>query len=155
MHVQLPTPGNNLISGWPWTDARDPALYGSDGQWPKISVITPSYNQGHYLEQTIRSVLAQNYPNLEYIIIDGDSRDNSVDIIRKYSPHIRYWISEPDEGQTDALEKGFKRATGELAAWINSDDFYEKDAFYKVALQYKRRSFSFLCGTCRMIDMNG
>lgn len=119
---------------------------------PKISIVTPSFNQGHYLEQTIRSVLDQNYPDLEYIIIDGGSTDNSVEIIKKYSHRISYWISEPDKGQSDALEKGFKKATGEIAAWINSDDHYEKDAFQKVAAHYRQHQFSFLCGTCRMID---
>ena len=122
--------------------------------WPKISIITPSYNQGHYLDQTIRSVLDQEYPNLEYIIIDGGSTDSSVDIIKKYASRIHYWISEHDKGQSDALEKGFSMATGEIAAWINSDDFYEPAAFRKVAEQYLAKPFSFLCGACQMIDSN-
>jgi len=151
---ELPAPGNNALHGWPWTEATDPALYGNGEGWPKISIITPSYNQGHYLEQTIRSVLAQNYPNLEYMIIDGGSTDNSVDLIRKYSSRIHYWVSEPDKGQSDALGKGFRLATGELSAWINSDDFYEAGALYKVAQQYRQQPFSLLCGTCRMIDMD-
>lgn len=123
--------------------------------WPRISIITPSYNQGQYLEQTIRSVLSQNYPNLEYIIIDGASTDNSVEIIRKYSSRITSWVSEPDSGQSEALEKGFRQATGDIAAWINSDDFYEKDAFYKVAQAYKQQPFSFYCGACHMVDHDG
>ncbi|WP_461450160.1 glycosyltransferase family 2 protein [Mucilaginibacter sp.] len=100
---------------------------------PKISIITPSYNQGQFIEETILSVINQNYPNLEYIIIDGGSTDNSVDIIKKYEKHLSYWISEKDSGQTDAINKGFKLATGEIIAWINSDDLYVNNAFYNIA----------------------
>jgi glycosyltransferase involved in cell wall biosynthesis len=123
--------------------------------WPRISIVTPSYNQGQYLEQTIRSVLEQNYPNLEYIIIDGGSTDDSVQIIRKYAHGISSWVSEPDSGQSEALEKGFALATGEIAAWINSDDYYEQDALYEVARAYKDERFDFFCGTCRMVDTDG
>lgn len=89
---------------------------------PKISIVTPSFNQGGYLEETIRSVLGQDYANLEYIVMDGGSADRSVDVIRKYSDRIAFWISEPDAGQSDALRKGFSRATGQVFGWLNSDD---------------------------------
>lgn len=91
---------------------------------PKISVITPSFNQGQFLEKTIVSVITQNYPDLEYIIMDGGSTDNSIEIIKKYENEITYWKSEKDLGQSDAINKGFKVATGEILAWLNSDDVY-------------------------------
>jgi glycosyltransferase involved in cell wall biosynthesis len=95
---------------------------------PKISVITPSYNQGAYIERTIDSVLSQGYPNLEFIIIDGGSSDNTVDVIKKYERHLTYWISEADRGQSHAINKGAGRATGEYLTWLNSDDWYVNDA---------------------------
>jgi glycosyltransferase involved in cell wall biosynthesis len=92
--------------------------------YPKISIVTPSYNQGMYLEKTIRSVLDQKYLNLEYIILDAGSTDNSVEIIRKYSSFLTYWESKPDKGQADAIYRGFEMATGDIVACINSDDYY-------------------------------
>jgi len=96
----------------------------------KISILTPSYNQGKYIEENILSVLNQNYPNFEHIIIDGGSTDNTVEILKKY-PHLK-WVSEPDQGQADALNKGLKMATGEIIGWINSDDYYLDNVFFDV-----------------------
>lgn len=106
--------------------------------YPKISVVTPSYNQGEFIEETILSVINQNYPNLEYIVIDGGSTDGSVEIIKKYEQHFTYWVSEPDKGHANALNKGFARATGEIMAWINSDDKYFPWAFATVAEVYNQ-----------------
>jgi len=102
-------------------------------EWPRISIVTPSYNQGQFIEETIRSVLLQGYPNLEYIIIDGGSTDNSVEIIKKYEKYLTYWVSEPDQGQSHAINKGFQRCTGEIMAWLNSDDFYLPHALEDIA----------------------
>lgn len=102
-------------------------------RFPKITIVTPNFNGAKYLEKTIESVLSQNYPNLEYIIIDGGSTDGSVEIIRKYEKNIAYWVSESDNGIYHAIQKGFDRSTGELMAWINSDDMYHPNSFYTVA----------------------
>ncbi|MGB9499506.1 MAG: glycosyltransferase family 2 protein [Dissulfuribacterales bacterium] len=100
---------------------------------PKISIVVPSFNQGRFLERTILSILNQNYPAVELIIIDGGSTDETVSIIQKYEPYIAYWVSEPDNGQSDALNKGFLKATGDIFGWQNSDDIYLPGAFSKVS----------------------
>lgn len=98
----------------------------------KISIVTPNYNGGAYLEETILSVLEQGYPNLEYIVIDGGSTDNSVEIIRKYEKYLAYWVSEKDNGMYDAIQKGFEKSTGDIMAWLNSDDMYHRKALFAV-----------------------
>lgn len=105
---------------------------------PKISIVTPSFNQGKFIEETIQSVLCQDYPNLEYVIIDGGSTDNSVKIINKYKNSLHYWVSEKDEGHGHALNKGFQHTSGEIMAWINSDDKYTPWCFKVVAEIFKQ-----------------
>jgi len=130
----LPKPPKGQ-TGWPWTKKTEqlPDKLPDGSDWPKISIVTPNYNYGHFIEETIRSVLLQGYPNLEYIIINGESTDNSLKIIKKYEPWINYWITEPDNGVSQAINKGFEKATGEIYNWINSDDIYCPWAFKTVA----------------------
>ncbi len=105
----------------------------SKNRYPKISIVTPSYNQGQFLEDTILSVLDQGYPNLEFMIIDGGSDDRSVEIIKKYEPYLSFWHSGPDRGQTHAINKGFKRSTGVLINWLNSDDMLADNALNQLS----------------------
>lgn len=120
---------NSSIS---WSLNRASNIFFSKNEWPKISVITPSFNQGEFLEDTIISVLSQNYPNLEYIVIDGGSTDHSIEIIKKYESKISFWVSEKDEGLYHALQKGFEKSTGDIMMWINSDDMLHSDAFRNI-----------------------
>lgn len=130
-------------------------LLGRSPSWPKISIVTPSYNQAHFLERTILSVLNQNYPNLEYIIVDGGSTDGSIDIIEKYGKYLAYWTSEPDNGQSDAINKGFAASTGGILAWLNSDDTYLPNALHSVgSLFAKHPDVDMLYGRCNVIDSN-
>ena len=119
----LPAPPEGK-TGWPWTEQTEvlPDKMPDGSDWPRISIVTPNYNYGHFIEETIRSILLQGYPNLEYIIIDGASTDNSIEIIKKYEKWVSYWVSEKDTGQSNAINKGLERCTGEFFNWINSDD---------------------------------
>ena len=108
--------------------------------WPCISTVTPSFNQGRFLEECMDSVLSQNYPNLEYIIMDGGSTDNSVEIIKKYEKYLTFWQSKPDGGQYAAINGGFRRTTGEIMTWLNSDDKFHPDAFLTVAAIFMLRN---------------
>lgn len=133
-------------TGWPWTEETSPAVYKSSIVWPKISIVTPAYNQGSFIEETIRAVLLQNYPNLEYIVIDGGSTDQTREILEQYSPWISYWQSEKDRGQSHAINLGFSLASGEYYAWINSDDYYLKDTLLKVISTFLTSKASFVYG---------
>lgn len=156
MLFQLPTPPPGK-TGWPWTEETPqlPETMPDGSPWPRISIVTPSFNQGQFIEETIRSVLLQCYPNLEYIIIDGGSTDNSVEIIRRYEPWLAYWVSEPDQGQGYAINRGFEWSTGEIMAWINSDDFYAPAAFKMVAEVFIQSNKDWVAGNCYTLELDG
>lgn len=120
---------------------------------PTISIITPSFNQARYLPKTIESVLTQDYPNMEYILMDGGSTDGSLEIIQNYADRLAYWESNPDRGQTDAINKGFARATGKYLAWLNSDDVYKPGAISEaVDFLEKHPEVAMVYGDCTFID---
>lgn len=115
---------------------------------PKISIITPSYNQGRYLEETILSIINQDYPNYELIIIDAGSKDNTLDVIRQYESWITYWVSEKDRGQSHAIQKGLEQVTGDIVNWINSDDLVAPGAFHRLAAEFDLTKYDVICGNC-------
>lgn len=115
---ELPPEWNN-----PWRWAAGARLANARSSWPRVTIVTPSYNQAEFIEATIRSVALQNYPNLEYFVVDGGSTDGTLEVLRRYDGVIDWWVSEPDRGQADAINKGWRRATGDYLWWLNSDDF--------------------------------
>jgi glycosyltransferase involved in cell wall biosynthesis len=123
---------------------------------PLVSIITPSFNQARYIEATIQSVLTQDYPNIEYIIVDGGSTDETVEVIKKHEGRIAWWVSEKDKGQTDAINKGFARANGQILAWLNSDDTYEPGAI-SAAVKYLQEhpEVGMVYGDCNFINEDG
>lgn len=133
-------------TGWPWSVETAPDLYDSKISWPKITIVTPSYQQGQYIEETIRAVLLQNYPNLEYIVIDGGSTDETKKILERYSPWISHWQIKKDNGQGNAINLGFSLASGEIYGWINSDDFYMKSAFLELIKSFRNSKVEMVYG---------
>jgi glycosyltransferase involved in cell wall biosynthesis len=163
--TQLPHPPHGKLStepgfctDWHWKEASPqlPDTMPDGSPWPRISIVTPSYNQDQFIEDTVRSVLLQGYPNLEYFIIDGGSTDNSVELIKKYESWLAYWTSEKDQGQTHAINKGFHRVTGEIFAWLNSDDVYLPGALHRVANEFQaHKELVMLAGECINVDISG
>lgn len=153
---ELPAPPEGK-TGWPWTKETSPfpQEHVKETSWPKISIVTPSYNQGHYIEETIRSVLLQGYPDIEYTVMDGGSTDETISILKKYEKFL-HWVSERDEGQADAIAKGFDKASGSILAWINSDDSYLPRAFWNISEVFKKNSECvFVHGDVQVVDQTG
>jgi hypothetical protein len=152
--LPAPQPGR---TGWPWTQesARLPESSSRSGYGSRITVVTPSFNQGRFLEETIRSVLLQGYPDLEYFVLDGGSTDDSVGIIRKYSRWISFWSSERDGGQSAAINCGLRMGSGALATWINSDDMLCKDALTNHFSNVRPAANTVYIGDCVNIDSAG
>lgn len=151
---ELPTPQTGK-TGWPWTNDSStlPATLPDGSTWPRISVVTPSYDQGLFIEETIRSVLLQGYPNLEYIVMDGGSTDGTSEILYKYEPFFSYLHVGPDGGQAAAIADGFKRATGDIFAWLNSDDIYQPGTLARVGRYFSEHPQHVLVsGDVQLID---
>lgn len=151
----LPPPPPGTRRGWPWSAEAIAPAGATDGA-PRITIITPSFNQARFLEATIRSVLLQDYPALEYIVIDGGSQDGSLDILRRYEPWITRWVSAKDRGQSHAINKGLALATGDLVGWLNSDDRLLPGTLFRVAAAFARAPDAVACvGSARTVDADG
>jgi len=152
--LELPTAPAGK-KGWPWTGAvkKLPMTMPNGKPWPRITVVTPAYNQGEFLEETMRSVLMQGYPNLEYMVINGGSTDNTVEIIKEYEPYLDYWTTQTNSGQPTAVNTGMARSTGEILAWLNSDDLLLPRTLERVALARMRNpEIKITCGFREVID---
>jgi glycosyltransferase involved in cell wall biosynthesis len=150
----LPPPPQGK-TGWPWTEESDTLteMTMAGTPWPKISIVTPSYNQGDFIEETIRSVLLQGYPNIEYFIIDGGSTDKTIEIIKKYEPWITSWVSERDNGQSSAINKGWRRASGDICSYLNSDDTILKNTLSQIGnFFHKNSTIDMVYGNCYFIN---
>ena len=155
--ADLPSPPAGK-TGWPWTEESSvlPDRMEDGCEWPRLSIVTPSLNQGKYVEETLRSVLLQNYPNLEYVVIDGGSTDGAVEIIRKYETFLDYFVSERDGGHAAAVNKGMQRTTGAILAFTDSDDFYLPGAFAAIARQFQSgEPADLIYGGCLLVDQYG
>ena len=154
--ADLPSPPDGK-TGFPWTEQSQPLpdRLPDGSEYPRISIVTPSYNQGIFLEETIRSVLLQGYPNLEYVVMDGGSDDHSVEIIKKYEPFLSHWASERDSGQTNAINKGLSYISGEIFTWLNSDDVYTPNVLTHIAKAFSKNKFSLCYGKCEFVDAEG
>jgi glycosyltransferase involved in cell wall biosynthesis len=152
--LPAPPPGK---AGWPWTEEseRIPEEAAKNRSWPRITIVTPSFNQGKFLEETIRSVLLQGYPSLEYFVLDGGSTDNSVEVIKRYSRWIDFWVSEKDRGQSAAINRGLRMGSGALATWINSDDMLCRNALTTHVMTNDIQSDTVYIGDCICIDQSG
>jgi glycosyltransferase involved in cell wall biosynthesis len=146
---ELPPPPPGRV-GWPWTEASPPLPQGApDGTvWPRISIIVPSFNQGRYIEETLRSILLQGYPNLELHVIDGGSKDETVSILKRYDRWLTSWVSETDKGQSDAINKGFSRIDGQVFNWVCSDDVLTKGALAHVGAAFTDKDCGVFSGAC-------
>ncbi|MGB3405210.1 MAG: tetratricopeptide repeat protein [Microcoleaceae cyanobacterium] len=145
----------NQNNQWPYLQKQPfipPKTLPNGQPWPKISVITPSYNQGEFIEETILSVIHQNYPNLEYILIDGGSSDETMAVVKRYQKYFSYVVSEPDKGQSNAINKGFQQATGEIVTWLNSDDRFAPGALYAAALAFYTSGADVVAGVCQVFQ---
>ena len=140
-------------TGWPWTGAPSHRSRADGESLPNISIVTPSLNQGEYIEETIRSVLLQNYPGLEYGVVDGGSSDHTIEILQKYSKYISWWMSESDTGQSHAINKGIRRSRGDVVGWLNSDDVYQPGGVIAMGRAFgKERGADLIYGSGGKID---